>query len=263
MAVVLLAAASLALSSYDFARPGSTVTSTQTLAMTVTSTRTSVSTTTQASAGRTITVLGTGTAQGQFDQSVVSLTANSDNLTVDEALQTIQARLTRTLADLQSSGLTNVQTGLGPISVASTTIFQNSTLTKGYSVDEGISLTLTVSTGGITSDLSQMAQIVVNDGLIPPTSQTSATASLQFSGNATARLTVLAFSAALANATSEAGLIAKAQGATILGQLAVTQVSNQQAPISLNSLLFPSVAGAATLQEVTVTVQATFEVSSA
>ncbi len=237
----------------------STTTSTAISTTTVVSTTTTTST---ESAPQTLTVVGSASAGSQFDQALILVTAQAQNRTLQQGVQTIQKAVTKVTSFLGSSELTNVRANPGTFFIVSPTIYFANVTT--VTVEEQISFTVTSSDPKILiNESSMVVDAVQKAGLVAPSSTTGGVEIfLQFSQQLKNQLTAQAFNDAVRNATSNANNIAKAQGLQIIGTSQVVQVANQQSqqPSSLLSLFLSLYGGSGGIptQTVDVTVQVTF-----
>ena len=214
----------------------------------------------------TLAVTGTGKATGEFDQLVITVSAQAANNTLVEATQTIQSRVAAASRLFSSAGM-SVQTAIGP-SLTVGTAFSGTGTTTELSVQQTITFTVSGISSSDANTTEKVVGVVEESGLANlPSGTYSSTliqVTYQFSPSLQNRLFLEAYDGAVQNATKDANSIASSEGLKVTG---ITQIS-QGAPATLTGpasiySLYALLGLGYPAQAVEVDVQVTFAVQSA
>ena len=213
----------------------------------------------------TLAVVGTGKATGQFDQLVITVTAQAVNDTLVEGLQTIQNRVAAATKLFATTGL-NVQTAVSPSLTLGTTYTEGAT--PEMQVEQSVTFTISNVSASDVNATEKAVGVVEESGLatLPEGtySSTEVEVTYQYSPSLQNKLFLEAYNGAIQNATESADTIAAGEGLKVTGIVQISEVapatySEPASLLSLYALLgieFPT-------PTVQVDVQVTFAVQSA
>jgi uncharacterized protein YggE len=177
-------------------------------------------------ATETLAVVGTGKATGQFDQLVITVSAQAANNTLVEATQTIQNRMAAASKLFATSGL-SVQTTVAPSLTVGTTYISGTT--SQIEVSQTVIFTISnVSSSDINAS-EKAVGIVDESGLatLPQGTYSSDVVQIgyQYSPSLQNKLELEAYQGAIQNATENADAIAAGEGLKVTGIVQISEVS--------------------------------------